>query len=245
MRRTATCNFNELEVIDELKSGNSIHFRDLYEHHSRRVFSLCLRMVRSRELAEDLTQETFMAVFRKIGTFRGESAFSTWLHRLAVNVVFMHLRQQKSRISEVHYEEVSPEDDTPIDTHGEIDRVLAGADMRIALMRAIDQLPAGYRLVFVLHDIEGYEHREIAELLGCSAGNTKSQLHKARMKLRKLLIDKPVLQSARARRELRDQQRVFPCCMTNRTGWPCIGVNRSARGMSSPFGRVSTTALSE
>jgi RNA polymerase sigma-70 factor (ECF subfamily) len=146
-------------------------------------------MVRNRDLARDLTQETFLTVFRRICTFRGDSAFSTWLHKLTVNIVLMHLRQQRSRIAEVPYEDVDPERDVPLgDTHGDIDRVLAFADSRIALERAIDQLPPGYRLVFVLHDIEGYEHREIAELLGCSPGNTKSQLHKARIKLRKLLL---------------------------------------------------------
>jgi RNA polymerase sigma-70 factor (ECF subfamily) len=178
----------EAEIIAQLQEGDTTRFYDLYQAHCRRIFSLCFRMIRDRELAEDLTQETFLIVFRRIGTFRGESAFSTWLHRLAVNVVFMHLRQQKSRITEVPYEEINPEDQSPMETRGEIDRVLSSADNRIVLERAIDQLPPGYRLVFVLHDIEGYEHREIAELLGCSLGNTKSQLHKARLKLRRLLL---------------------------------------------------------
>lgn len=201
-KATELTTYNEAEIIAELQRGDSTHFRDLYEKHSRRVFALCLRMVRSRELAEDLTQETFMGVFRRISTFRGESAFSTWLHRLAVNVVFMHLRQQKSRISEVSYAENGGTDDEPkLEAHGSIDRVLASADSRIALGRAIDQLPMGYRLVFVLHDIEGYEHREIAELLGCSSGNTKSQLHKARLKLRKLLSEAPVAPQPKAVRK--------------------------------------------
>ncbi len=191
--------YKEAEIIAELQRGDSTHFRELYEKHSRRVFALCLRMVRSRELAEDLTQETFMGVFRRISTFRGESAFSTWLHRLAVNVVFMHLRQQKSRISAVSYDDPGDGEDEPkIETHGTIDHVLAGADSRIALNRAIDQLPVGYRVVFVLHDIEGYEHHEIAELLGCSSGNTKSQLHKARLKLRKLLSEAPAVTPSKA-----------------------------------------------
>jgi RNA polymerase sigma-70 factor (ECF subfamily) len=207
--------YQEAEVIAELQRGNIAEFQKLYDKHSRRVFSLCLRMVRSREVAEDLTQETFLAVFRRICTFRGDAAFSTWLHRLAVNVVFMHLRQQKSRISEVPYIDPDQDEDGAGAGHGEIDRALASADSRIALVRALDQLPPGYRLVFVLHDIEGYEHREIAELLGCSAGNTKSQLHKARLKLRRLLMEKPDSAAharGRYRREDRRQKasRVLP-----------------------------------
>ena len=178
----------EASVIAELQHGDITRFYELYRAHCRKVFSLCFRMVHDYTLAEDLTQETFLAVFRRISTFRGESAFGTWLYRLAVNVVLMYLREQRNRIAAVSYEEATPGEDGPSRTYGVIDRILASTENRLVLQRAMDQLAPGYRLVFVLHDIEGYEHWEIAELLGCSPGNTKSQLHKARLKLRKLLV---------------------------------------------------------
>jgi len=137
--------------------------------------------------AEDLTQEAFLQLYRKIATFRGESAFSTWLHRLAVNVVLMHLR--KKGLPEVSLEEsLEPQqEDRPRKDFGTRDRMLSGSIDRVNLERAIESLPPGYRLIFVLHDVEGYEHNEIAGMMGCSIGNSKSQLHKARMKLRDLL----------------------------------------------------------
>jgi RNA polymerase sigma-70 factor (ECF subfamily) len=136
--------------------------------------------------AEDLTQEAFLQLFRKISTFRGESAFSTWLHRLAVNVVLMHLR--KKGLQQISLDEVDHTQDEPVKRdYGDDDRRLVRSIDRIGLQRAIAELPPGYRTVFVLHDIEGYEHNEIAEIMNCSVGNSKSQLHKARMKLREWL----------------------------------------------------------
>jgi len=136
--------------------------------------------------AEDLAQEAFLQLFRKISTFRGESAFSTWLHRLAVNVVLMHLR--KKGLQQVSLDEVDTSQDEPVKRdYGDNDRRLIGSVDRIGLQRAIADLPPGYRTVFVLHDVEGYEHNEIAEIMDCSVGNSKSQLHKARMKLRERL----------------------------------------------------------
>jgi RNA polymerase sigma-70 factor (ECF subfamily) len=137
--------------------------------------------------AEDLTQEAFLQLFRKIATFRGESAFSTWLHRLAVNVVLMHVR--KKGLPEVSLEEtLEPQnEDGPRKDIGAHDHALIGAIDRVNLERSIESLPPGYRIIFVLHDVEGYEHNEIAGMMGCSIGNSKSQLHKARMKLRDLL----------------------------------------------------------
>jgi len=133
--------------------------------------------------AEDLAQEAFLQLFRKISTFRGESAFSTWLHRLAVNVVLMHLR--KKGLQQVSLDEPDSSQDEPVKRdYGDDDRRLVGSVDRIGLERAIAELPPGYRAVFVLHDVEGYEHNEIAEIMSCSVGNSKSQLHKARMKLR-------------------------------------------------------------
>jgi RNA polymerase sigma-70 factor (ECF subfamily) len=136
--------------------------------------------------AEDLTQEAFLQLFRKISTFRGESAFSTWLHRLAVNVVLMHLRRKG--VQQVSLDELDTTQDEPVKRdYGDDDRRLVGSIDRISLSRAIADLPPGYRAVFVLHDIEGYEHNEIAEIMNCSVGNSKSQLHKARLKLREWL----------------------------------------------------------
>ena len=133
--------------------------------------------------AEDLTQEAFLQLFRKISTFRGESAFSTWLHRLAVNVVLMHLRKKVPQ--QVSLDEVDSSQGEPVKRdYGDNDLRLMGSIDRIGLSRAIADLPPGYRMVFVLHDIEGYEHNEIAEIMSCSVGNSKSQLHKARLKLR-------------------------------------------------------------
>lgn len=174
---------SDYELAQAAARGEMEAFEALYERHHRRVYSLCLRMLANPTEAEDLTQEVFVQVFRKIGSFRGESAFTTWLHRLTVNQVLMHFRKRGVRLEQTTEE-------------GEMqDVVQAGSERpqampiidRIALEKAIAQLPPGYRSVFVLHDVEGHEHEEVAELLGVSVGTSKSQLHKARMKLRDLL----------------------------------------------------------
>ncbi len=177
----------EAEVIKRASAGDADCFEALYTRHKRRIFSLCLRMTGDYAQAEDFTQEAFLQLYRKIALFRGESAFSTWLHRLSVNIVLMHWRK-KSPI-EVPLEEVlePKHENAPKKEIGKRDDILHGAVDRITLEHALEDLSAGYRMVFVLHDIEGYEHNEIAEMLGCSIGNSKSQLHKARMKLRTLL----------------------------------------------------------
>jgi len=177
---------SEAELIERAKQGDAQAFQALYDKHKRRVYSLCLRMTANTAEAEDLTQEAFLQLYRKIGTFRGESAFSTWLHRLSVNVVLMQLR--KKSLPVVSLEETTQgEDDTPKKDFGAEDLALAGSIDRLQLQKAVDDLPPGYRMIFVLHDVEGYEHNEIATIVGCSIGNSKSQLHKARMKLRDLL----------------------------------------------------------
>jgi RNA polymerase sigma-70 factor, ECF subfamily len=176
----------EAEAIERAKQGDAEAFEILYNLHKRRVYSLCLRMTANTAEAEDLTQEAFLQLFRKLGTFRGESAFSTWLHRMTVNVVLMRLR--KKGLAVVPLEEtIETEEEAPKKEPGAPDAVLAGSVDRLQLERAIGNLPPGYRTVFVLHDVEGYEHNEIAAIVGCSIGNSKSQLHKARMKLRDLL----------------------------------------------------------
>ena len=180
-------NMTEAEVIKRAGAGDADCFEALYARYKRRTFSLCLRMTGSHAQAEDFTQEVFLQLYRKIALFRGESAFSTWLHRLSVNIVLMHWR--KKGLVEVSLEEtLDPQPESkPKNDIGKRDNVLHGTIDRIALEQALDGLSAGYRMVFVLHDVEGYEHNEIAEMLGCSIGNSKSQLHKARMKLRTLL----------------------------------------------------------
>ena len=171
------------QLIARAQQGDEEAFAALYEAHKRRVYSLCLRMLGNPTEAEDLTQEAFLQLFRKISTFRGESAFSTWLHRLAVNVVLMHLR--KKGLNQISLDETENSQGEPIKRdYGDDDRRLVGSIDRIGLNRAIAELPPGYRTVFILHDVEGYEHNEIAEIMNCSIGNSKSQLHKARLKLR-------------------------------------------------------------
>jgi len=187
--RQSSKDVSEAQAIERAKQGDAAAFQVLYDLHKRRVYSLCLRMTSNTAEAEDLAQEAFLQLFRKIGTFRGESAFSTWLHRLSVNVVLMHLR--KKALPVVSLEETtqgsSGEEDTPKKDFGAEDVALAGSIDRLQLQRAVESLPPGYRTIFVLHDVEGYEHNEIATIVGCSIGNSKSQLHKARMKLRDLL----------------------------------------------------------
>jgi RNA polymerase sigma-70 factor, ECF subfamily len=187
-RRTEPGEIPEADAIRRAQQGDSAAFERLYRLHNRRVYSLCLRMVGNTAEAEDLTQEAFLQLFRKISTFRGESAFSTWLHRLAVNVVLMKLRKKSG--TETSLEEVTEPDEEsggPRREFGAPDLALSGSIDRVNLQRAVEQLPPGYKSVFVLHDVQGYEHNEIADIMGCSIGNSKSQLHKARMRLRELL----------------------------------------------------------
>jgi RNA polymerase sigma-70 factor (ECF subfamily) len=177
---------SESEAIERAKQGDADAFEALYDLHKRRVYSLCLRMTANAAEAEDLTQEAFLQLFRKIGTFRGESAFSTWLHRMAVNVVLMRLRKKNLPVVPLD-DPLETEEESSKKEPGAPDQKLAGSVDRMQIQRAVEALPPGYRTIFVLHDVEGYEHNEIADLVGCSIGNSKSQLHKARMKLRDLL----------------------------------------------------------
>lgn len=177
----------ELTAIASAQNGDGRAFEVLYNMHKRRVYSLCLRMLGNVAEAEDLTQEAFLQLHRKISTFRGDSAFSTWLHRMAVNVVLMHLRKKGLPLVSLEETLEPNQEDGPRKDFGSRDLTLAGSLDRVALERALDDLPPGYRMVFVLHDVEGYEHNEIAGMLQCSIGNSKSQLHKARMRLRTLL----------------------------------------------------------
>ena len=165
-------------------AGNIAAFELLYERYHRRTYSLCLRMTNNQTEAEDLTQEVFIQLFRKAGSFRGDSAFSTWLHRLTVNQVLMHFRRRSVKNEKTSQDGEMPEQTVP----GTENQMRMPVLDRIALTRAISELPPGYKSVFTLHDIEGYEHEEVARLLGISVGTSKSQLHKARLKLRGLLV---------------------------------------------------------
>jgi RNA polymerase sigma-70 factor (ECF subfamily) len=185
-RRLPANRISEADAIERAKQGDAEAFEVLYNLHKRRVYSLCLRMTANTAAAEDLTQEAFLQLFRKIGTFRGESAFSTWLHRMSVNVVLMHLRKKGLPVVPLE-DTMETEEDSPKKEPGAEDISLAGSVDRLQLERAVAALPPGYRSIFVLHDVEGYEHNEIADMVGCSIGNSKSQLHKARLKLRELL----------------------------------------------------------
>ena len=190
----------EAEAIRLAQAGDAAAFEFLYHLHSRRVYALCLRMVNNPSDAEDLMQEAFLQLFRKIGTFRGESAFSTWLHRMTVNVVLMRLRKKSLPLASLE-ETTDPDDEMggPRKDIGAPDLRLSGAVDRVNLERSVEKLPPGYRTVFVLHDVQGYEHNEIADIMGCSVGNSKSQLHKARTRLRDLLQEE-VRQQARQER---------------------------------------------
>ena len=174
----------DFELTKLAASGNIAAFELLYKRYHRRTYSLCLRMTGSQTESEDLTQEVFIQLFRKIGSFRGESAFSTWLHRLTVNQVLMHFRRRSVKNEKTSEDGEIPEQIVP----GTENQAKMPVLDRIALTRAIEQLPPGYKSAFLLHDVEGYEHEEVARILGISVGTSKSQLHKARLKLRGLLI---------------------------------------------------------
>ena len=177
----------EPEAIQRAQSGDGGAFEFLYKMHSRRVYSLCLRMTGNPVEAQDLTQDAFLQLFRKISSFRSESSFSTWLHRLTVNIVLMRFR--KKRHPEVSLDEPAGDDESTLllAQMGGPDLRIRGTLDRMRLDRAIEQLPDGYKSIFILHDVQGYAHEEIAQILGCSIGNSKSQLHKARVRMRELL----------------------------------------------------------
>ncbi len=173
----------DFELTQRAAKGDSEAFELLYRRHFRRVYALTLRMLGDPTLAEDLTQEVFVNLFSKIGSFRGESQFTTWLHRMTVNQVLMYFRKASTR-SEL----TTDEGETPVQiVRGTEDPGKMPVVDRIGLERAVRQLPLGYRTVFILHDVEGYDHEEISRMLEISQGTSKSQLHKARLKLRGLI----------------------------------------------------------
>jgi RNA polymerase sigma-70 factor (ECF subfamily) len=187
---------NDLSFFDRLKSsselvrlaqaGDESAFADLFHAHKAKIYRLCLRMTSNTAQAEDLTQDAFLQIFCKLAMFRGDSSISTWLYRVAFNTVLMHFR--KKGLRQVSLDEpATREPGAPKREYGRLDGRLSSTVDRIALARAIRELPAGYRTIFLLHEVKGYEHHEIATLLRCSVGNSKSQLHKARIRMRTLL----------------------------------------------------------
>lgn len=183
-RKAITRDTPDYELTQLSSGGDLAAFEMLYQKYHRRAYSLCLRMTNNVTEAEDLTQEAFIQLFRKSGSFRGDSAFTTWFHRLVVNQVLMHFRKRS-----VKNEKTTEDGDMP--EHA-IPHVKTKANLpilnRIDLNKAIASLPPGYKSVFILHDIEGFEHSEVARILGISVGTSKSQLHKARLKLRGMLV---------------------------------------------------------
>jgi RNA polymerase sigma-70 factor, ECF subfamily len=182
----------EAAAIRQAQRGDANAFELLYRLHSSRVFALCLRMLKNTAEAEDLTQETFLTVFRALRTFRGHSAFSSWLHRVTINRVLMHLRRKA--LTDASLEEIirsGEESGSPRKELRHFDLRLKGLTDRLSIQKAIAQLPARLKGTFVLYDLYGCEHGEIAEILACSTGTSKSRLHKARRRLRELLPSWP------------------------------------------------------
>ena len=169
----------ERALIARAQAGDIAAFEDLYRRHVRRVYGLCCRLAGEGLQAEELAQDVFVRAWQKIGTFRGDSAFSTWLHPLAVNTALSERRAMKRRTSRVF----ATEDLEVFDRPGRG----SGHEIGHDLERALATLPPGARAVFVLHDVEGYKHEEIAEMTGVATGTSKAQLHRARRLLREAL----------------------------------------------------------
>lgn len=168
----------ERRLVERAGAGEVSAFEDLYRSHVDRIHGLCLRMLGDWQQAEDLTQEIFVKAWRKLGTYRGESGFYTWLHRLGVNEVIGALRRRgrwRERFT------------APGELPEPVDRAVPEPGGGVDLERAIASLPPVARMVFLLHDVEGYRHREIAELAGTAEGTSKANLHRARTLLRKAL----------------------------------------------------------
>jgi RNA polymerase sigma-70 factor (ECF subfamily) len=180
-----------VDVLVRAQAGNPDAFSELYMLHKKRVYAICMRMVHDCSLAEDLTQETFLQLHRKLSSFRGESAFTTWLHRMTVNIVLMRMRKRILPVVSLDQMIAGIPEEHVGRGFGACDLAQIGAVDRVAIQRALDTLPPGYRKFFLLHDVHGLEHREIAAMEGCSMGNSKSQLHKARLALRCALSSQP------------------------------------------------------
>ena len=198
------------DILRRAQAGDPAAFADLYLKNKRQVFSVCMRMVRDIALAEDLAQDTFVQVHRKLASFRGDSAFSTWLHRLTVNTVLMHLRKRVLAVVSLDHLMDNVPDEHASRDFGTRDLAQAGVIDRLAIERAVTAMAPGYRNIFLLHDVHGLDHREIAEMLHCSCGNTKSQLHKARRVLRVALASQAQPRETQLMHHAKDGSRLMP-----------------------------------
>jgi len=180
---SAPSHISDAILVRRALGGDADAFAALFQAHKGRVYAVCLRMTNNAADADDLTQEAFIQAFRKLATFRGESALSTWLHRVAVNTALMHFRRRPATRACIE----QGDSEASHREFGRHDERLKHSLDRIALARALEALPSGYRTIFELHEIGGYGHREIAKLLHCSVGNSKSQLHKAKQRIRECL----------------------------------------------------------
>jgi RNA polymerase sigma-70 factor (ECF subfamily) len=170
---------DELRIIEKAKQGDVGAFEKLYRSHVGRVYATCLRLSGDPDRAEEITQDVFLRLWQKIQTFKGQSAFSSWLHRLTVNLVVDRMRWEQRRSK---WERISDD----LESHP-MQKEDVSPGTRLALEAAVAALPPGARIVFVLHDVEGYRHEEIAEMVGIASGTSKAQLHRARRLLRKML----------------------------------------------------------
>lgn len=178
---------DEKDLVRRAQAGNVRAFEALYRDNIGRIYALCLRMAGDAAEADELTQQAFVRAWEKLGSFRGDSAFSSWLHRLTVNVVLGSWRKRGRRQEQVVPFEALHEDDTDFPEPTAATTPTARGQ-RVDLERAIATLPDGARTVFVLYELEGYTHQEIAELTGLAVGTSKAQLHRAKQLLRKELV---------------------------------------------------------
>ncbi|HYT64819.1 MAG TPA: RNA polymerase sigma factor [Vicinamibacterales bacterium] len=177
---------SELQLVERCRRGELGAFEELYRQHSGRLFSLAVRMLGNPADAEDMLQEIFLSAHRKLESFRGEAALGTWLYRLAMNQILDHVRSRAARTGQL----TDGLDDATLLADASGHRLADRAIDRIDLERALAELPEGCRAAFLLHDVEGLEHREVSEVLGIAEGTSKSQVHKARLRLRGLLRGK-------------------------------------------------------
>lgn len=208
-------------LVQRALRGDADAFATLFQVHKGRVYAVCLRMTNNAADADDLTQEAFIQAFRKLASFRGESALSTWLHRVAVNTALMHFRRQPPH--RLSLETPADQESSKCEIGRQDDRLRHSLD-RIALTRALEALPSGYRTIFELHEIGGYGHREIAKLLRCSVGNSKSQLHKAKQRIRECLV---------SRRRFARHLRKAVKSETSRTMWPARSCEKVESALAS------------
>jgi RNA polymerase sigma-70 factor (ECF subfamily) len=173
----------ELQLVERCRRGELGAFEDLYRQHSGRLFSLAVRMLGNQADAEDQLQEIFLSAHRKLESFRGESALGTWLYRLAMNQLLDYVRSRAARSGQL----TDGLDDATLLADATGHRLADRAIERIDLERALAELPDGCRAAFLLHDVEGLEHKEVSDVLGIAEGTSKSQVHKARLRLRGLL----------------------------------------------------------